>query len=101
MYVILTVLASLFDLFQVGRLERGAQLLRGVDDDAAEGVEPVHQADVDPGQGDVRGFFLPLRIFLQNKVRVTQKSINNDAASFPLMDFQRCLFCTLHMQTKI
>lgn len=57
---VLTVLARLFDLFQVGGLEHGADLLRGVDDDAAEGVEAVHQADVDPRQGNVGGFFLPL-----------------------------------------
>lgn len=57
---VLTVLARLFDLFQVGGLEHGADLLRGVDDDAAEGIEAVHQADVDPRQGNVGGFFLPL-----------------------------------------
>lgn len=57
---LLTVLARLFDLFQVGRLEHGADLLRGVNDDAAEGLEAVHQANVDPRQGNVSGFFLPL-----------------------------------------
>lgn len=58
--VLLTVLARLFDLFQVGRLEHGADLLRGVNDDAAKGLEAVHQANVDPRQGNVSGFFLPL-----------------------------------------
>lgn len=56
----LTVLARLFDFLYVRGHKHGAQLLRGVHDHAAEGVQAVHQADVDARQRNICGFFLPL-----------------------------------------
>lgn len=63
-FLFLTVLACLFNFLYVWRHKHGTQLLRGGNDHAAEGVQAVHQADVDPRQRNISGFFLPLWILL-------------------------------------
>lgn len=65
----LTVLARLFDFFYVWRHKHGTELLCGVDDHTAEGVQTVRQADIDARQRNICGFFLPLWILLQNKTK--------------------------------
>lgn len=69
----LTVLARLFNFLYVRGHEHGAQLLRGVNDHTAEGVQAVHQADVDTWQRNVCGFFPPLRIFLKQETEMQGK----------------------------
>lgn len=66
-FSLLTVLACLFNLFYVWRHKHGTQLRGGVHDHAAEGVQAVHQADIDARQRNISGFFLPFWILLQNK----------------------------------
>lgn len=66
-HIFLTIIARLLNFLYVWRHKHGTQLPRGVHDHTAEGIQAVHQADVDPRQGNISGFFLPLWVLLQNK----------------------------------
>ncbi len=77
----LTILTRLFHFLYVWRHKHGTQLLRGVNDHLAEGIQTVHQANVDSRQRNISGLFLPLWVLLQKKCMASQAKENEDCCS--------------------